>query len=399
MKKIIMDVVIMCLALAGTAHPFAAGDIGIHGFASTGYMKSNHNNYLIPTEEGSFEFNEAGINFTASVTNNIRVGMQLYSFDLGDVGNNDMKLDWAFLDYQWKEELGIRPGKFKTPFGLYNELQDYDMLRTSVLLPQSVYNRFLRETMVVQGLGLYGNVSAGAAGTLAYDAYFGTEDIDTEGGLGKFASAQGILKNCTIGHIFGGRIKWKTPLDGLLLSSSFLEFEIVYDMEARTEPVVKMEVSVPEWQLFIFSAKYGMGDMTIVGEYSRQSGDVTITQNLSNLGLPNPPPMEAGIYNEGYYGMISYRFTDWFEAGTYYSVYYPDPDDRDGENQAAMGKPDYTAWQKDWTLSTRFDITDFWLVKLEVHFIDGVALCADADNPDGYEKDWTLFAVKTTFNF
>jgi hypothetical protein len=50
-------------------------------------------------------------------------------------------------------------------------------------------------------------------------------------------------------------------------------------------------------------------------------------------------------------------------------------------------------------VSTRFDITDFWLLKVEVHFIDGVALAYPIDNPDGYEKTWNLFAVKTTFNF
>jgi hypothetical protein len=31
--------------------------------------------------------------------------------------------------------------------------------------------------------------------------------------------------------------------------------------------------------------------------------------------------------------------------------------------------------------------------------MDGVVLTAKTDNLDGYERDWTLFAVKATFNF
>ena len=80
-------------------------------------------------------------------------------------------------------------------------------------------------------------------------------------------------------------------------------------------------------------------------------------------------------------------------------MYYSDTDDRDGEKLVEKGLPDFRAWQEDWALSTRFDITDNWLVKLEVHFMDGAARCSPADNPDGYDKNWTLYAVKTTFSF
>ena len=103
---------------------------------------------------------------------------------------------------------------------------------------------------------------------------------------------------------------------------------------------------------------------------------------------------------ESYYGLIAYRLTDWFEAGVYYAISYPDRDDRDGDVQVAVGNPNYRAWQKDLALSARFDLSESWLVKLEAHFMNGVALCNIVDNPDGFdEKDWMLFAIKTTFNF
>jgi len=398
-----ITIIVIILLLQGVpAHSFDVGGIEIHGFASTGYMKSSDNNFLLPSEEGSFEFTEAGINVATSLTESLRVGLQFYSYDLGDIGNNDVKLDWAFLDYQWKDALGIRLGKIKTPHGLYNEIQDYDMLRTSILLPQSIYNKYHRETMIsFQGIDIYGNISMGAAGRLQYDAFAGTMNIESDGGVArKIISKNDInFKSVRFDYAAGGRIKWKTPLNGLMFATTLYQFDVTYEVESAAAPV-KITTSMPEALVSIFSSEYSIGNLTAAAEYHRIKGTMTVNQDMSALGMPNPLPTEADTDTEAYYGLISYRFTDWFEAGAYYSVYYPDKNDRDGAKQVAQGSPDYAAWQKDWALSTRFDINDFWLIKLEVHFMDGVAQCAQADNPDGYnDQNWTLFAIKTTFNF
>lgn len=404
MQKVIMVVimVLVVLFLSGSriAHPFDLNGIEIHGFASTGYMRSDHNNYLVPSEEGSFEFNEAGINFTTSLTDDIHAGIQLFSRDLGDIGNNDVKLDWAFLDYQWKEELGLRLGKMKVPHGLYNDTWDYDLLRTSILLPQGVYDEGFRETLVSsQGISIYGNISLGGGGRLGYNALAGTSGIGSDSGIAKIFSGNDMtFQSATIKYIAGGRMNWHTPLQGLMLGATIYQVDLTVNTESTSAPIA-IEIDIPELQIFGSSVEYNIGDLTAAAEYYRMKIEPSTTMDMSRLGQPNPDPIEDSTETETYYGLISYRFTDWFEAGVYYSVYYPDMDDRDGDNQVAMGLPDYTAWQKDLTISTRFDMTDFWLVKLEVHFMDGVALCTVVDNPDGFEKDWMLFAVKTSFNF
>ncbi len=55
--------------------------VDIHGFVAQGYLKSDHNNFLADTEDGSFQFNEMGINFSTSMGENLRLGMQLFSRD------------------------------------------------------------------------------------------------------------------------------------------------------------------------------------------------------------------------------------------------------------------------------------------------------------------------------
>ena len=86
----------------------AQDPVQIHGFLSQGYLKSSANNYLADTEDGTFQFNEFGINFTTDLADGLHMGMQLFARDLGSLGNDDVIIDWAYADYFYKSWLGIR---------------------------------------------------------------------------------------------------------------------------------------------------------------------------------------------------------------------------------------------------------------------------------------------------
>jgi hypothetical protein len=102
---------------------------------------------------------------------------------------------------------------------------------------------------------------------------------------------------------------------------------------------------------------------------------------------------------EGYYGGVTYQFTDWFALSAYYTVYYGDIHDKQGKELVMDGFPHYAAWQKEFVLTTRFDLSDHWTLKFEGHVVNGVALLLLEDNPDGGKENSFLFAMKTTFNF
>src|SRR5690606_2529719 len=124
------------------ADELAAEDsaLQIHGFASQGALISTDNNYLAKTERGSLEFAEAGIALYKQLDPKLRVGFQLFTRDLVPLGNYSAKFDWFVLDYRWRDWLGLRAGRTKLPFGLYNEIRDIDAAQPVVLLPQSVYS-------------------------------------------------------------------------------------------------------------------------------------------------------------------------------------------------------------------------------------------------------------------
>ncbi|MFZ5568837.1 MAG: hypothetical protein ACOZF0_00425 [Thermodesulfobacteriota bacterium] len=172
------------------------GGVDIHGFISQGYLKSDENNFFADTEKGTTQFNEAAINFSTDVTEKLRIGLQLFARDLGNIGNNDVILDWAVADYRWRDWLGLRIGNLKFVNGLYNETRDVDMLRTSIFLPQSVYNESWREsTALIQGAGLYGELPLKAAGSFSYSGQYGTVSMPKDGGAAKLAEDQWPLKS------------------------------------------------------------------------------------------------------------------------------------------------------------------------------------------------------------
>ena len=87
------------LILFLAVHLFGQSDaLQIHGFISQGFMMSNENNFLGQTKDGTFEFNEFGINFSTELTNELRVGMQIFARDLGYLGNEELTVDWAYGD-------------------------------------------------------------------------------------------------------------------------------------------------------------------------------------------------------------------------------------------------------------------------------------------------------------
>ena len=95
---------------------FESEDISMHGFVSQGYLRSSDNNYLGNSKDGSFEFNEIGVNFAIPVSDSLQFGIQFFSRDLGETGNNELIVDWALLDYNYRAWLGFRAGKIKLPF-------------------------------------------------------------------------------------------------------------------------------------------------------------------------------------------------------------------------------------------------------------------------------------------
>lgn len=360
----------------------------VHGFVSQGFIKSTGNNYLANSKDGSFEFTEVGLNLTKQIGERLRIGMQLFMRDLGPIGDYKPQFDWAYLDYRFFDWLGVRAGRTKIPFGLYNEVNDIDAARVPILLPQSVYPTSNRDFLLAQTGGeVYGNISLGPVGSLEYRAYGGTIFIDETD----------VFKNIEVPFVVGGRVMWETPLTGLRLGGTVQAVRM--EMDAEIDPLtfatlqalgvlgpdasnlVHYEFPVSMW---VASIEYAAHDVLLAAEYSQWDATLTVTPSLVD-------PIVAT--NERFYVMASFRAASWFSPGIYYAYLAPDISNRSGVG----------AERHDVAVTARYDINAHWLLKLEGHYLHGAADLDPALN-DGTPTaqmvpDWGLFLVKTTAYF
>ncbi|SCY87370.1 hypothetical protein [Desulfoluna spongiiphila] len=329
---------------AGAFELGSEGQVTIHGFITQGYLLSSDNKFFGDTDNGgTYHFNERGINFTSDVSDRLRLGIQFFSRDFGSLGENEVTIDWAYADYSFTEWANFKAGKLKMPQGLYNTSRDVDMLRTSVLLPQSVYNEGWRDSInALNGFEYYGYAPAGKVGSFEYHLMGGVNQFDDDGPEMRLLEDQfpiylGVdVSNNEVDRTYVGSVLWETPLDGLSFGVSGWEMNFNADITSNPDgsvtsppaPTLKpseIEVTQTGWTT---SLQYAVGDFVFSTEYNR------INYEMVAPGYIPEDSAAADFDSEGYYGMITYRFTDWFELGTYYSEYYANRDDKDGEKSA-----------------------------------------------------------------
>lgn len=358
---------------------------------SQGLIKTTHHNYLAKSERGSVEFTEVGVNFTQSLSERLRLGVQLFSRDLGPIGNYSPHFDWYYLDYRFSDWLGVRAGRLKLPWGLYNESQDVDAGRVPVLLPQSLYSVASREFLFAQtGSEIYGLVPLADAGRLQYRLYGGTIFLNAEE-----TSAQ--LREFDVPYVVGGRLMWQPPIEGLQLGGSIQKLRLEFDFVPTAKQLADYQskeqlpadfsgvisTRIPAW-LWIASIEYQAHALLLAAEYGRSY--LEIQTNLIR------PTMQRT--REGFYLMASYQVGSWFTPGLYYSAHFPNI------TQSRKGRANY---QHDLAVTFRYDLTPNWLLKLEGHYMHGTAGLQANLNPSQSRhpmtEDWGVFLAKTTAYF
>jgi len=369
----------------------------IHGFASEGAFVATANDYFGTTSRASLELFEAGINVSTEVTERLRAGLQLFSRNLGSIQDVSPKLDWAFLDYRWRQWLGLRAGIIKMPFGLYNEYVDIDAARLPILLPSSVYPLRERDVLLSHtGFALHGNRAFGAGGEIEYQAWLGSLTIPR---TALQLTGGATLDSVNVKYVTGGQLFWRPPLDGVRIGATYLRTAIDFHVAlsaAQINALIaaglvpagyngKLRISQRPITLLVGSAEYIHGDWLFAAEYSRWR-----THQDSSVAAISPA---FDRDSEKLYAMATYRLSSAFEAGGYYSIYNYDVDD-----QPAKHSGPFDGYQRDLAATLRFDVNDHWLWKLEGHFMDGAASLPAEFNPHP-DRYWGLFLLRTTVTF
>jgi hypothetical protein len=416
--------------LLGAPEAFAqeAGNtVTLRGFVSQGYLKSSANRFLAAeTEEGTFAFTEAALNFSAQPLPKVRIAGQLFARDLGTQGNNRLILDWGLGEYRVRDEIGIRIGRIKLPLGLYNTLADADVTRPEIFQPSALYKPERRDlTNAVDGVGIFGTLQLGGAGYLEYEGLVGTLDLDETYLLTRstntlstallpalsalrFTGASYVVGERTgkAKHSWGGYVEWHPRVSGLRVRGGLLGANLdlgaltTYNAFSGPAPVsinIRSALHIEVPHQVVLSAEYSRGGLRLSAEHARLK--VKSTTTLSGTPFPAPAPSTTTTHPNSSYGQAAYRFNDRLQVSGYYSVSYADGKDKGGLNLVRSGRPAHAGWVKDLAATLRVDVNTHFLVKAEVHRLNGTENLSAAENPKPLDEDWTLFAIKTTLHF
>jgi len=391
--------------------------IRLNGFLSQGYIYTTDND-LIPNsgKNGSFEFSEMGLTFSVDVSERLSIGVQFLSRDYGSVGNFDVKLDWAFADYNFSDAFGIRFGKIKTPIGFFNTIRDIDSLRPLALLPQAVYDEHMRPVFTAHnGIDIYGNLDLGEIGLLDYVIFCGTVNhpsaqdapyiLQIQQTINSQLNPNGLnLADIRFDNelFYGGRLILDLEKIGFRIGGTYVYHNA--RMSATLQNIVPglglypfntlpvtghMELS----NCFFLSAELRVGNLHLVSEYM---------ELLPELRLALFTPEEQVFDDDtmqGWYAMGSFMFGDRLTLTAVYERFLGKKNDPKGTGALEDGNPAFFGWRHDLTAGIRYDISFNWTLKLEYHIIDGLSKSYLFSDPDDYQQKWNMLIAKFSFNF
>jgi hypothetical protein len=380
-----------------SALELGVGDWQAHGFVSQGYtLTSDYNFFGNSRGDGSLDFTEIGVNFSGHIQPNLLLAAQGLYRNTGGSDREDFRLDFANLDYHIplgeRATLGIRAGRVKNPFGLYNEARDVVWTRPVVLLPQSVYldSLALRQAMIASDGGiLYGRYAAGDHALTT--EFLVSEPLDNTGGAAEFLAGIPNVRGEFEGRpLLVGRMgyEWQEGRFRLMFSAVDLD----RDFKSTTPGVSSGNI-----QTFypLASAQLNLESWSFTGEYGR------ITSKRRGF-TPNGAVLENT--SENFYVQAQYRFKSDWSALLRFDSFTADVNDRSGRYNAAItGLPKHNFYARDLTAGLRWEFQRNWLMAAEYHSVWGTALLSPVDNPGLMQRNgperWDMLTMMISYRF
>lgn len=369
-------------------------EVQFHGFASQGFVHTAENNWLTMQSSnfGSGEFTDFAVNASMQVTNQFRIGAQLYDRNLGGLGKWHPELDWGYAQYKFRPWFGIRGGRVKTVLGLYTDTQDLDFLHPYALLPQSIYPLDLRDTTISHDGGdIFGDIRLGNNfGSILYTAYGGHHSQSPHSGYAYLFNSDDVTFGFIAGPQYGGDLRWRTPLNGLVVGASRQNTDdnTKYRLNLPTGPVPIQTSDNSDW-VNQFYGQYIWKKVQIDSEFRRFWRD---------NGVPHFSEIQVNVH--AWYVGAAYGIVRRVQLASYFSHYWV------GFPLPYNVQPAGTGHIYDKAVTGRVDINRFFSLKIEGHFMAGVGLPEAfpdgfylVNNPHGLKPDTNALVVKGGFNF
>lgn len=366
--------------------------VQIHGFLTQSFFHTSDNNVFGQSDDGiSPGLTEIGLNASYQPIDRLRFAAQGLYRRAGDIDRGSVKLDYGLADLTFfnydKGLLGIRAGRVKIPFGLYNETRDVAFTHPTILLPQGIYFDRSRSLLVSADGGSFYADHQTDYGNFSFKFVYAVP-------LGNNKEIRSTILGPTAMGEFEAQPAIATQLNYEINGGEYV-FAISYmDLELNYHPLVfdRFLAGKTHIQPLMFSAQYNGEKFTLTGEYDYRWNQV------KEYGAFYP---DSNYITESWYLQGSYQLFSQLQATLRYDVIYMDKDDRNGSRAVSFGLPNHIGYANDWMFGLRLDISTSWMLRAEYHRVHGTSWISQADNPDRdlTVQDWNLYGLQLSYRF
>ena len=345
-------------------------------FVSQTAIYSSDYNFLSRSDDRvSLDLWEAGVLFSATMTNDLSFSAQLLGRKVSEFSDEDIRLDYAFLSYpfyrDYQQTFGVRLGRIRSSYGFYNETRDIPHTRTGIVMPQSVYFDMTRNSFFSSdGIEFYGFRDFGEFSDqrLSFQVFISqpVEDKDeTEEASSLNASNlegdKGLL----------AKLAYGSEIDGFRIAFTYYrpEYHVAVSVPVSMSPLTFLDEDDASFysENLVTSLEYNTLDWSLTAEYIRHKFFTKIPALDTVLGFQS----EKAFYEEAYYLQALKRINQQWESYVRYDF------------TEIRGAKSNNAEFKDINLGISFRPDEHWLIRSEFHYIQGRARLFKRDN-DAY---------------
>ena len=372
--------------------PFAISaplDYQIHGFGSQGFAWSDGNNVIGDSTQGNSQYYELGLNGRVDLGYGFSLSAQELIRRSGSLDDGDLRLDYGFADYRATLgsafDLGMRAGRVKNPYGLFNDTRDLVFARPGIILPSVYFESSGARSLLFSSDGLqmntgwsYGDHYLSFEATAALD-----RDLSSDERRNFFANS---------------------PIPGTLRLTDFYVARLVSDWSAG---IVKVAASylttglqyVPgpgdpfsgsfDSDVYLLSARYSGERLSLTGEYQ-------ITAFQGNFGQAFDSKSDSA------YVQADYRFARNWSAMARFDASFSDRSDRSGDQCTRNGAPAnrHGCFTYDTVTGVNWQPDEHWGVWTEFHLLDGYSNIPASENTGRTpESHWNLLLLMAAYRF
>ena len=366
MKNTKFHKVIMLAGALAASGANADDKFSISGFGYQDYRQTNANIQDGADRRGTWENDIIAFVISAKVSDRDTAWAQLES-----TATEPTTFTWAFLDHRFNDNLSAHVGRVKMPLGLYNEFVDNKWLQLGVVHP----------ILYVAGADFVHDAYTGAGvdwttGSLFTQLYAGhiydNPPQDTQ-----------VLVPFADGRMYGGRIVWSTPLEGLRFLASGYRTQIE---STANNPAVYIpgQGKMGTESRTIVSVDYVTERFDIKGEYA--------THKISAM----PAVTTAGTYT---FTGVPLSANAWYVQGGYKIGLWTPYVRVDKYNADRNNTSDPGLYQNDQTIGVGYKINDNINARVEYQLIKGYALTENIPLGIPAETGWKQIAAGINFIF